>query len=93
MKKWRYIQSIKELMVGELYEMNVTDIRSLVPWFLLEDTSRSADRPPNGSYVVYLGEEPGRVASQPKYRFLSSEGKMYCVYNTDFIYGLKRTEL
>ena len=91
MKKWPYIQSIKELMVGELYEMNVTDMRGLVPWFLVGDTDRSANRPHNGSYVVYLGEEPGRDYS--KYRFLSSEGKMYYVYNTDFLFGLKRTKL
>ena len=90
MKKWRYIQSIKELMVGELYEMNVTDMRSLVPWFFVEDRERSADRPRNGSYVVYLGEELKEIR---EYRFLSSEGKMYSVYNTDFIYGLKRAEL
>lgn len=84
------ITDIDQLSVGTLYEMAVNDWRGRVPWFEYSDDLSSADRPEDGSYVVYLGEYPyGSICS---YSFLSSEGKLYRVYNTEFVYGLKETQ-
>jgi hypothetical protein len=88
------ITDITELCIGSLYEMAVNDYRGRVAWFEYSDDLRSADRPEDGSYVVYLGESPWETPYRAIrcYSFLSSEGKMYRVYNTDFIYGLKETQ-
>ena len=87
-----YLENIKELSVGELYEMSVNDMRGLVEWYENHDRERYVPRPDNGTYVVYLGSK-GRYASTPYMPYhimLSGEGKMYRVYNTDFVYGLRR---
>jgi len=81
---------VDQLSIGGLYEMVVNDWRARVPWFEYSEDLRTADRPKNGSYVVYLGESP--YGSIRNYSFLSSEGKFYRVYNTDFVYGLKETQ-
>lgn len=87
-----YLEDVKELSVGELYEMSVYDVRGLAEWYENHDRERYVPRPVNGTYVVYLGSK-GRYdldRHMPYYIMLSSEGKMYRVYNTDFVYGLKR---
>ena len=83
-----YLQDVKELSVGEMYEMSVGDMRAWVGWFETHDLVRCANRPANGTIVVYLGK--GKEHHTFYHSMLSSEGKMYRVYNTDFIYGLKR---
>lgn len=82
---------VDQLSVGSLYEMAVNNnTQCWVAWFEYSDDTRAADRPEDGSYVVYLGDSMrGPIRC---YSFLSSEGKMYRVYNTDFVYGLKEKQ-
>lgn len=81
------------LQVGDLYEMDVESnpCLSRVPWFDSPTASVSADRPKDGTYVVYMGK--GKVESYTHHKFLSSEGLMYYVFNTSFVHGLKRVEV
>lgn len=85
---------VDQLSVGVLYEMQADhDWRSRVPWFYeAAEKSMSLDRPKDGTYVVYLGRHPSQSEGIFYYRFLSSEGKMFRVYNSDFIYGLKEPQ-
>lgn len=88
-----YISDVDQLSVGDLYEMQVSDWRSRVPWFVESTADTMAiDRPKDGTYVVYLGKHPAVTEGMFYYRFLSHEGKMYRVYNIDFVYGLKETQ-
>jgi len=84
---------VDQLSVGDLYEMQESDWRSRVPWFAeYSDDIRATDRPKDGSFVVYLGESMNGRPICRCYSFLSSEGKKYRVYNTDFVYGLKEAQ-
>lgn len=79
----------KDLTIGKLYEIQINDWRGRIPWFEYS-VDRTTSRPKEGSYVVYLGESPhGGI---PSYSFLSSDGKMCRVYNTNFVHGIKEID-
>ena len=87
------ITHVDQLSVGSLYEMAVNNnTQCWVAWFEYSDDIRATDRPKDGSFVVYLGESMNGRPICRCYSFLSSEGKMYRVYNTDFVYGLKEAQ-
>ena len=82
-----------QLEIGKMYEVSCNDYRSLVPWFEAHDMKTSAKRPKNGTYVVYLGRQREEDSySLFYYSILSSEGKLYRIYNSDFVYGLKKNK-
>ena len=87
----KYFTDVTQLSIGNLYEMEVKDYRSRIPWFE-GSQQQAADRPDNGSHVVYLGRHPSFSEGVFYHRFLSSDGRLYRVYNTDFVYGLKETQ-
>lgn len=87
----RYLNSVQDLTLGGLYELDATSWQARVPWFADKNrTEHNEVTPPaNGTYIVYLGKyaEP-RITY---YRLLSSDGNTYRVYNTNFVHGLKET--
>ena len=98
MRKWPQVQSINELVVGELYEVQAYTVGSLVPWFLCEDWMIPCGRPENGSHVVYMGtgvrHDPFYSEDVTTYLFLwAADAKMYYVESIEVIKGLKRAEL
>ena len=84
---------VDQLSLGFLYELNQeNDWRSRVPWFAESGHTMAVDRPKDGTYVVYLGKHPSASEGIFYYSLLSSDGKKYRVYNTDFVYGLRETQ-
>ena len=97
MRKWSQVQSIDELVVGELYEVRAYTVGSLVSWFLCEDWMIPCGRPENGSHVVFMGtgvrHDPFYSEDITTYLFLSADAKMYYVESTEVVKGLRRIKL
>lgn len=80
--------SIDDLKLGNIYRWVPTDVRSWVPFYVV-DLNRALVRPKAGQIMMYLGQE--NTGSLDAYIFLVGDQK-FAVYNEDMIYGLRSVQ-